>query len=54
MNNYTRKLLIVNILVNNELRDLIFGYVIADIMIVMPINFLRNQQVMVKVMTKLV
>ena len=36
------KLLIVNNLVNNKLRDLIFGYVIAVIMVVMSINFLRN------------
>ena len=32
-----------------ELRDLIFGYVIAVSMTVMSINFLRNQQVLLKV-----
>ena len=52
--NYRMKLLIVNILVNNKLRDLIFGYVIAVIMTVMSINFLRNQQVLLKVTTKLI
>ena len=36
------KQLIVNNSVNDKVRDLIFGYVTAVIMIVTPINFLRN------------
>ena len=44
--NYTIKMLIVNNLVNNKLRDLIFGYLIAVIMTAMSVYFLRNQQVL--------
>ena len=46
--NYIRKLLIVNISLNNKFRDLIFECVIAVIMTVMSINFLRNWQVLLK------
>ena len=49
-----KKMLIVNILVNNKLSDLIFGYVIAVIMTAMCINFLRNQWVSLKVTTELI
>ena len=40
------KPLIANNSVNNKVRDLIFGYIIIVIMIVMPINLLRNQWVL--------
>ena len=40
------KPLIVNNLVNNKVRDLIFGYVIAVIMVAMSIYFLRNHGVL--------
>ena len=43
------KLLIVNNSVNDKVRYLIFGYVIAVIMIVMSVNFLRNGWVYKKV-----
>ena len=47
-NNNRIKLLIVNILINNKLRDLNFYYVVAANMTAMPINFLRDQQVLQK------
>ena len=52
--NYRIKLLVVNISINNELRVLIFGHVIADSMTAMSVNFLRNWQVLLKVTTELV
>ena len=41
-----------NILGNNKLRILDFGYVVAVDMTIMYINFLTNQWVLLKVMAK--
>ena len=49
--NYTIKLLIIDISVNNKLRDLNIGYDIAVDMTVMSIHFLKKQQVLLKVTT---
>ena len=44
----------VNILVNNRLRDLNFGYVMAVDMTIVSVYFPRNQQVLLKFTTKLI
>ena len=51
--NYRIKLLIVHISINNKLRDLVFGYIIAVIMTVVSTTFLRNQWVLLKLQPNL-
>ena len=46
--NYRIKVIIVNYSVKNKLRDLIFGYVIAVIMTVRSLNYLRHQPGFIK------
>ena len=43
-----------NIFGNNKLRVLNFGYVVAVDMTIMSINFLRIQQILLKVMAKFI
>ena len=52
--NYRITMLIVNIFRNNKFRVLIFGHVIAVGTTIVSINFLRNGQVKLKVMAKLI
>ena len=39
---YKEKVSIINILVNNKVKDLKFYYAVANNIIVIPINFLMN------------
>ena len=51
---YKEKVLIINILVNNKVKDLKFYYVVANNIIDIPINFLMNWCILEKVTPKLI